>query len=125
MRDGLVFGILCSVSFMPAFFFCSTPKLKLCFSCTTGTQFDTGKPLFCLALNTGPLWTVPIIPGKNILYSVIHSSYFLFIYYFLSRNSSTFPFSLFNSLTFIKKNLSLMAVLLPHLFIYLSLPLTS
>ena len=124
VRDGHVLNYSLFCWFYVCLFFCSMPKLKLCFSCTTGTQSDTGKPLFCLTLNTESLWTVLVIADENILYSIIHSSYFLFIYYFLSRNSSTFPFPLFNSLTFIKKNLSLMAVLLPHLFIYLSLPLT-
>ena len=40
--------------------------------------------------------------------------------------TSTFPFSLFNSLTLLlKKNFSLMVVPLAHLLIYLSLPFTS
>ena len=46
--------------------------------------------------------------------------------YLLFRHTSTFPFSLFNSLTLLfKKKFSLMTVSLPHLFIYLSLPLIS
>jgi hypothetical protein len=80
-------GVICSVGFMPFFFL--TLKLKLCFSCTTGTQFGTSTPLFCLALNTKP-FQVKIYSGPE---------YSLFaFFFFLSSNQDSeakIPFSLF------------------------------
>ena len=73
------------------FLFFLMPKLKLCFSCSTGTQSSTGTPLFCLVLNTEPFRIVPAIPSENIFRLGIFSYSPLYFFIFFLKVTTKIP----------------------------------